>query len=182
MKAILPILALFVFGYASAQPYSAKKMQTHMKEVQKSKEKKSIIWDMDTVYVSGVSYCIITEKKNGFLMPHDYYIKSLQGNDLIYIKYNSYTERDGSEEAQVTEHKEIYIVNFTTVEYYTWSFINSDKVTETEAGDNIYKMIVENNLIQGDHLNVTAEAKFIAVNGMKFSQGTNVPYFPQSSP
>jgi len=121
MKTTLTLLAMLAFGYAYAQQPSEKEMREHMKEVQKSKDKQSVIWDMDTVFVSGVPYCIVIEKSNGFLQPHDYSIRSLQGTELIYVKYMMYTKP-----GPITNNTP----TTTNVAYYSWTFMDTQQKSE----------------------------------------------------
>jgi len=146
-------------------------MKAHMKAVQASKEKKTILWDMDTVYVSGVPNCIVVEKSGGFLMPHDYSVRSLQNKELAYVKHYIYNVLLGSSWDEVMRCTAIYSNDYNTIEYYTWRFADNQKV-ETPADDKVFQMVAENNLVQGDHLNTDELTKFIALSVATFPQDT----------
>jgi hypothetical protein len=169
VKAFFLLLAFLTSAFASAQWYPDKEASAHMKAVQESKEKKSVLWDMDTVYASGVPYCIIVEMSNGFLQPHNYSVRSLQNQELIYVTYQIYYTESYPDWFQVTKHQGVTTDEYSTIEYYTWSFADNQKV-ESPADKKVYKMVVENNLIQGNDLNDEEETKFIALNAITFSQ------------
>jgi hypothetical protein len=164
MKTKLTLLALLAFGCAYAQQPTEKEMMKHMKEVQKSRDKQSVIWDMDTVFVSGAPYCVITEKDNGFLQPHDFIVKSLQGTELIYVKYNIYTK------PSTTVVNNTPQTTTTNVAYYSWLFEDTQQKSEISYPNKVYKWVVEYNLINGNQINSAAETKFISLNGTQFSQ------------
>jgi hypothetical protein len=84
------ILFLSLSITAPAQQVSNKAMKAHLKNVEKSKEKGTIIWDLDTVFKAGVPYCIVCEVPFGASQHSDYSVKSLQGKELIYVKYACY--------------------------------------------------------------------------------------------
>ena len=161
MKITITLISMLAFGCAYAQQPSEKEMKSHMKEVEKSKEKQSVIWDMDTVFVSGVPYCIVLEKSNGFLQPHDYSVRSLQGTELINVKYMMYT-KPGS----ITNNTP----TTTNVAYYSWLFMDTQQKSEISYPNKVYKWVVEYNLVYGNQLNSAAETKFISLNGNMFSQ------------
>jgi len=154
---------------------SEREMEKHMKEVAKSKEKNSIVWDLDTVYNAGVPCFIMKEKSNGALQPHDFIVTSFAGQELIYVKFHQYTQPGSNPQSP------------TIIQYYTWYFDDTKSQCETQAPRKVYKDVIENNLVNGNAMNSDAEAKFVTMCGMKYSaaQAANVqpaPAAPVISP
>jgi len=177
MKTNLLLLAILACCFASGQEVSDRKMKSHLKEVAKSKEKGSVIWDLDTVYRSGVPYCIIIEKSHG-LLPSDYSVKNLDGMELIAVKYNSVRDPNPNPHFPGT------VTTSPNISYYTYYFTDTRNMAEIAYGKKVYKTVAEENLIDGDHVNSNEEAKFITMNGMKFSgddKNQNIQVTQQSS-
>lgn len=163
MKLPLLVLGTFLSGFVFSQQVSEKEMQKHMKEVEKSKEKGSVIWDLDTVYAGGVPYCIIKERPSpGALFKHDYSVQSLAGVELIYVKYNIYNVP-----ANGTVNP--YGPANSAVAYYSYYFNDTHQTAELPT-NRVFKMVYENQLISGNQINSDAEAKFVTLNGTKYSQ------------
>jgi len=160
MKANLLLIALLAGAYVSAQQVSEKEMKKHIENVQKSKEKGTIIWDLDTVYNAGVPYCIVVEKSNGFLQPNDFSVRNLQNVELIYVKYAYY-------------YKPFPAPPNTIVQYYTYYFTDTQNKSEITFNTKVYKTVVEENLINGSQISSDAEAKFVSLNGMRYTQEQN---------
>ena len=172
MRILFTLFSLLLLGSASAQQYSEKRMKVHQKEVQKSKNEQSVVWDLDTVFVSGTPFCIIVEKSNGFLEPHSYSVRSLQNKELIYVTYTADNRRSGEESGEVAKDVFVSSYNYNTIEYFTWSFSDTLQKTETSADIKLYKQLADNHLIEGDHINKAKEAWFISFNGRRFSRDT----------
>ncbi|HXB11915.1 MAG TPA: hypothetical protein VNZ45_08025, partial [Bacteroidia bacterium] len=95
MNKILLLLTVLAFSAVKAQqPYqmTPKEAAKHAKAVEKSKESGDIIWDYDTVFIAGVPSCIVYKVDKGALQHDDYSIRSLTGQELIYVRY--YTAPD----------------------------------------------------------------------------------------
>jgi hypothetical protein len=164
MKTFMVLVAISSFSYTIAQQADNSDMKDHMKKVEKSKEKATVIWDMDTVFVSGVPYCIVKEKPNDPLEPSDYSVRSLEGKELIYVKYNSYNKPNSPNLSSQYGN---------SVKYYTYYFTDTQNEAEISFGSKVYKTVVKDDLVKGDHINSVEEEKFITLNGMKFSQNEN---------
>lgn len=164
MKIKILLISILVVHYAFAQQVSEKRMKQHLKNVEKSREKGTVIWDMDTVFVAGVPYCIIIEKSNGAFMPSDYSVRSLKGDELIYVKSQSYTKPNTGP---------VYNQNTpatTTVWYHTYYFTDTKNMAEVSILSSVYKTVVNAELIKGNYIDAAEEDKFVTLNGMKFSQ------------
>ncbi len=164
MKLNLLAIALIAYAAASAQQVSEKQMKSHLKSVQKSKEKGTTIWDLDTVYKAGVPYCIVVEKSNGALRASDFSVQSLQGKELIYVKYAYYKK------PSTAQNLNQYAPATTNVSYYEYYFTDTKNKAEISYSTKVYKTVAEENLIEGDHINSAEEDKFVSLNGKKFSE------------
>jgi hypothetical protein len=138
-------------------------MKSHMKEVAKSKEKGSVIWDLDTVFKAGVPYCIVVEKSNGALRASDFSVQSLQGKELIYVKYAYYAK------PSTAQNLNQYAPATVNISYYEYYFTDTKNKAEISYSTKVYKTVVEYNLVSGDSINSPEEDKFVSLNGMKFS-------------
>jgi hypothetical protein len=142
---------------------SERDMEKHEKEVAKSKEKNTIIWDLDTVYNAGVPCFIMKEKSNGALQPHDFMVYSFSGQELIYMKYYFYNQPGSNPNAP------------TVVQYYSWYFDDTKSQCETPENIKVYKAVIENGLVTSGVINSDAEAKFVTMCGTKFSAAQAQP-------
>lgn len=160
MKLPLLVLGTFISGLAFSQQISEKQMKKHMEEVQKSKDKGTVIWDLDTVYTGGVPYCVIIEKSVD-LFNHDYSVRSMAGTELIYVKYNVYNVPPGSQNP--------YGPGGSAVAYYSYYFDDTHATAEVPI-TRVFKAVYDDQLISGNQINSDAETKFVTLNGTKYSQ------------
>ena len=65
-KKALSIIVLVISSLSIHAQEMDKKMREHLKEVEKSKEKGSLIWDIDTVYNAGDSHIYYDRKNEWF--------------------------------------------------------------------------------------------------------------------
>jgi hypothetical protein len=168
------ILFLSLSITAPAQQVSNKAMKAHLKNVEKSKEKGTIIWDLDTVFKAGVPYCIVCEVPFGASQHSDYSVKSLQGKELIYVKYACYTRSSDAPGYSITNPA------INNVSYYTYCFTDTKNKAEISYSYKVYKTVAEDDLVDGDHINSDEEDKFLSINGMKFSQEASKEESPES--
>ncbi|HXB12149.1 MAG TPA: hypothetical protein VNZ45_09205 [Bacteroidia bacterium] len=167
MNKQLLFIALLAFSAVNAQTkMTDKEAAKHMKAVQKSKDKGDVLWDWDTVYNSGVPYCIVYEVEKGAFTHNEYSVRSLTGKELIYVKYDTYVDPTIPHDPGTPPMQ---------VGYYTYIFIDTKNTGEVQLGK-VYKEVVKDNLIaNGTSVDANAESQFIAVNGKKFSQRNPPP-------
>jgi hypothetical protein len=161
VKLSFMILALLAFSTLNAQTkMTDKEAAKHMKEVQKSKDKGTSIWDWDTVYNNGIPYCIIYEVEKGAFHHNDYSVRSLTGQELIYVKYDIYTDYAAAQPNSPAPQSG----------YYQYIFTDTKQVAELLM-NRPFKEIVRNNLIDnGTTVNAAAETAFLALYPRKYSQ------------
>jgi hypothetical protein len=161
MNKQLLFLAVLAFSTVNAQnKMTDKEAAKHMKEVQKSKDKGTSIWDWDTVYNNGIPYCIIYEVEKGAFHHNDYSVRSLTGQELIYVKYDIYTDYAAAQPNSPAPQSG----------YYQYIFSDTKAVAELLM-NRPFKEIVRNNLIDnGTTINSAAETAFLALYPRKYSQ------------
>ncbi len=121
-------------------------------------QKQKIKFDNDTAFVDGVPYVIFEEVRGTTTRK----VKSLTGKDLIILRLDSYVHA-----------KYVNSVNKSgEVVYYEFQFMNDKRVCETYAQPRkgIVKTLLENELIENNEVNVTAEDAFISLHGTRFSE------------
>jgi len=182
MKKTLLFFSVLAFVAAKAQqsapvnppPYqmTPKEAAKHAKAVEKSKEKGDIIWDYDTVFVSGVPNCIIYKVERGALQHDDYSIRSLTGQELIYV-------RAGIAPDYTVPHAPN--TPPSTIGYYTYIFSDTRNSGETYNGTRPFKTVGRYHLItpNGSAIDGGAEATFIAENPVRWSVPPPPPPQPQ---
>ena len=107
----------------------------------------------------GIPIFIMTEKTNGFLQPSDYSVKSLSGQEVIYVKADYYVTNPGRAPGEAENR----------TYYYTSLFMDTKNKAEVGYPARIYKQVADNGLISNGNLNSDAESKFIALDGTKYS-------------
>ncbi len=161
------ILSVQVLRVNAQVKMTAKEMEKHEKEIQKSKEKGTSIWDWDTVYNNGIPYCIIYEVKKSPGQPHDFSIRSLTGKELIYVHYGTYQDLTAPHQPNTP---------IPTYGYYLYVFDSTKQAAEV-PNNRPFKEVVRNNLIDnGTAVDSAAEAKFVA----RFQRRHSLP--PPSAP
>ena len=166
------IISVFYFSLpAFSQNFSEKELKKHTEQVTKSKEKGIVILSLDTIFSKGVPYAIMKVEKSGFIK--NYSVRSLKGEELIYVKSETYetpnTNRVNQYDAATITHK-----------YYRFTFIKSKNVAEMESkglkDKDMEEVIVMNELIDGGaFVSSDAETKFIARYPPTISGNVNQP-------
>ncbi len=170
MNKQLLFIALLAFSTLNAQTkMTEKEAAKHMKEVQKSKDKGTSIWDWDTVYNNGIPYCIIYEVEKGAFHHNDYSVRSLTGQELIYVKYDTYIDYSVPHQPNTPPSQS---------GYYQYIFTDTKQVAELLM-NRPFKEIVRNSLIDnGTTINSAAETAFLALYPRKYSQMVPPPVAP----
>lgn len=109
----------------------------------------------------GVPYCQIF-KLNCVLGTCDYSIRTLDGKEVIYVKFAFYKD-PAAKSASNTEGN---------VYYREWIFLDSGEKAETSPGGEkaIARLIVENDLVAVSSINMENERRFVLINGTPFSE------------
>lgn len=119
----------------------------------------------DTVTVDGVNQFIF-EKIKPVPGIYNYYIKSLDGKKLAFLKFQDYHDP-----------KEISSANPNgRVSYYEVTFLESNQIAEIMVYARQIKMaeyIVKLNLVKNGEITPEAEQEFIMVNGREYSRKRN---------
>jgi hypothetical protein len=160
MNKALFFAAVFIFFFFNGQSQtidnsksklSDKEMQEHLKRVQKSKDKGTVIRDYDTVFNNGVPYCTAFEFENK-------YAPVVLGRGSSNFNFGAW---DGSTLIKVQLQ---YAGGGSVQTSYIWTFSDGQSV-QTTAWKDAWKKLVELNLIDnGKTLNSDAVAKFIKKN------------------
>jgi hypothetical protein len=153
MKHFMLIIAALAFINASAQTKpDEKELGKHRKMVEKSKEKKTVIYSLDTIFNAGVPYAVMKELANESSTYNDYDVFSLNGKHLINVKV---------EWRNVYENGYIY-----SRVYYVYDFLDSKQKGEIspKLTMKVYEDIVEAGLITNNAIDPAAESKFITAH------------------
>jgi len=121
-------------------------------------QKQKIKFDNDTAIVDGTPY-VILEKVRGTTITK---IKSIEGKDLIILRYDSYTHAKYVDNTNKTGE----------LTYMEFQFTNDKRVCETYAQPRkwIVKTLLENKLIENNEVNVAEEDAFTSLHGTRFSE------------
>jgi hypothetical protein len=151
----------FVSAYAQ-QPYqmTPKEAEKHEKAIAKSKENGDIICDYDTIYIGGVANSLIYKIDHGALIPDDFSIRSLSGQELIYVRY-----------ATAPDYTAAHTPNQPppTIGYYSYVFSDTKNIGEMYSSIRPFKTVGRFRLINGNAIDPNAEATFIAENPVRWS-------------
>ncbi len=152
MKTLLSLSLVFFFGAAFAQELSEKELKKHAEKIQRSKEKKSVVVSLDTIFNSGVRYAVL-KKKNG-----DHSLFSITGKELLFITSEWVHGANGQED----------------VCYTLFTFMGSGQKAEypCNALENQSKMIVDNDFVKDNDINAEAERKFLLKYPQKLSNAS----------
>lgn len=164
MKNIFLLIALFAFTCANAQQWgylTPRQMYKHEKKVAKSRKTGGILWDYDTVFYAGVPNCIIIQVEHLGNPNYDYSIRSLSGQELIYVSYVRNTYYDPATNFRYTD----------LVGHYNYYFSDTKTDVKGPLNDNIDEIVVKYSLIQnGQQINPNGEDAFIKRFGGKRGQ------------
>jgi len=163
MKKTLLLLSSFAFISAYAQqPYqmTPKEAEKHAKAIAKSRENGDIICDYDTIYIGGVANSLIYKVDHGALIPDDFSIRSLSGQELIYVRYGTAPDYTAAHAPNQPP---------PTIGYYSYVFSDTKKIGETYNGTRPFKTVGRFRLINGNAIDPNAEATFIAENPQRWS-------------
>jgi hypothetical protein len=142
------------------------------KEIAKSKEKNDSFWDYDTVYSNGAPYCLLYKVDKGALTHDDYSVRSLSGQEIIYVKYGMWTDYNAPHAPNTSP---------PTYGYYTYYFPDTKRTAETGT-NRPFKELVRNGLIQnGTQVDPDNETKFCALYPPKYSIMVAPPVAPPPS-
>jgi len=161
---LLSTLLALSLSFANAQqPYqmTPKEAEKHAKEVAKSRESGDIIWDYDTVFVAGVPNCIVYKVDKGAFAHDDYSIRSLTGQELIYVRY-----------CTAIDYSQPHAPNTPppTIGYYSYIFYDTKNTGETYSTTRPFKTAGRYHLVaNGTSIDPNGEANFIAENPVKWS-------------
>jgi len=166
MKRLLLFFALSVFTCVHAQKYNLtpKKMAKHERKVRKSMKRHNILWDYDTVFNAGVPYCIVYEVKHPGNPNYDYSVRSLSGQELIYVHFKETTFPPPFQTNPDA-------ANSSIIGRYMYYFTDTKTTVRGPSLQQIYEEVVNYNLIEnGNEINPAGEAAFIKRFGGKHGQ------------
>lgn len=153
MKHFITMIVVLAFLHAGAQSKpDEKEFAKHRKRVEKSKENKSVIYSLDTIFNSGIPYAVMTELANESSTYNDYDVFSLDGKSLINIRIEW---RNVYESGSISKRV-----------YYVYNFVGSQQKAEIspKLTMKVYQDIVEAGLVKSNTIDAAAEAKFIAAH------------------
>lgn len=165
MKNVFLLVALFAFTTgAFAQNWgtlSPRQMKKHERKVAKSRKTGGILWDYDTVFYAGVPYCIIIQVEHPGNPDYDYSIRSVTGQELIYVSYVRRSYYDPATNFHYTD----------LVGHYNYYFSDTKTDVKGPFNTNIDETVVKYSLMQnGQQINPDGEAAFIKRFGGKRGQ------------
>jgi hypothetical protein len=160
MKAVILILVLFACNMASAQP-SSNDLKKHQKKVERSVQKQEAVWSLDTVFHAGQPVCLAVQQ-NKVLWSYDVSVRSLYGEELIYLKEEFYPP-GAPAGSSGREH------------WFVWTFFPSMQKAEVQNRglynmDKLSAHLVEEGLVAGNGLDSLAVVRFVTIHGTKLTQ------------
>lgn len=147
-----------------AQQYTSKEYAKHLKRIESSKEDAGIIVSLDTIYNTGIAYAQL-KKSPG--TDQDYSVKDLKGNEVLYCRFNSYSNAQPTGNIGSVEKK-----------YYYQFICRASKQqfeTENKTPQQLAEFVVQNNILKNDQLNEEAVNALTAQYGNKFSEQRTKP-------
>ncbi|MFN0202494.1 MAG: hypothetical protein ACKVTZ_13295 [Bacteroidia bacterium] len=143
---------------------SEKELKKHRETVEKSWEKGTVEWSMDTLFNKGAPYCLMYKEKEHALLPPDFTVAALDGTEHIFVKYDTYDKPNVPENDPNKKQG-----------FYTYNFLNSGRKVETpitgfSMTDVVGKMIVKAALFKEGVLDEDAEHKFGMGYGTKITE------------
>ncbi len=136
----LLVICLFSFGVVAAQP-TAKELEKHRKEVERSRNKNKIVISLDTVFNKGTAYCIMKATTKGVMgMGKSYDVYDLAGTNVFFAKAD------------------------LEAASYELMFLESGKKVTTPALRYLEDHIVENNIFKNGVLDEAAIRKYTLIN------------------
>jgi hypothetical protein len=155
------VLAFSTVEAQQAYQMTPKEAEKHAKAIERSKKSGDIIWDYDTVFVAGVPNCIVYKVDKGALQHDDYSIRSLTGQELIYVRYGTALDYNAAHAPNTPP---------PTIGYYSYIFSDTKNTGETYSSIRPFKTTGRYNLIMnGNAINPNGEANFIAENPVRWS-------------
>jgi hypothetical protein len=157
MKTILSLVLMLSFCSAHAQ-VSEKEMKKHLEKVAKSREEKTVVYSLDTIFNCGTPYAILKGKKR--VLSTDYTLFSLDGKELVDMPYECIDDPNSASKETC---------------YTAFLFLQSGKRGEIilGIGTKVEKVIVENDLVKNNDINPAGENKFLMHYPPKYSNKQN---------
>lgn len=147
-----------------AQENSEKEIKKHIEKVQKSKEKGKNVRSLDTLFASGIPYCLMKGTRKGLGGPTQYTVRALRAPDIEEIFLTMEAEGTGS----------------TAVWYWDMVFVNQGQKIRFKNGTmDLENTIVDYNLFTDSSLNIVGMNKLVLLKGQP---GVGVPAVPASTP
>lgn len=171
---IYRMFAMLVVGLAfgcsaQAQELSEKALNKHLKKVEKSRLKGSVVLSLDTIFNSGVPYAILKKRKG--LFTRNYGVYSLTGEELIDIKHDCDDVPDSKYAAKSC--------------YRTYLFLETGAVAEVpeEFMKDVEDVLVENALMVEGKVDPKSEKRFVMKYSPKHSAISSLTFdLPIGSP
>ncbi|MGP8215682.1 MAG: hypothetical protein ACLQQ4_08985 [Bacteroidia bacterium] len=179
MKKTLLFFAALSFSAAQAQqpePYqmTPKEAEKHAREVEKSRENNTIICEYDTIFIAGVPNSLIYKVDKGALQHDDYSIRSLSGQELIYVRYCTAIDYSAAHAPNQPP---------PTIGYYSYVFYDTKNTGETYSDIRPFKTVGRYHLVaNGTAIDPNGESNFIAENPQKWSLMQPPPPPPPPAP
>ena len=162
---VVSFFLLNMFCVAQNTSMTAQQKADHDRLVKYSREHSTSIIIRDTLFQSGVPYCLIKTISNGFFS-NDYRVSTLSGKEVLIITKGSINEG-----LNLTSPGNSFSITPAKNYYYTFYFIPTKQRTEIDNtfGTDISKFIIDNQLLSADSLNLDRVDLFVTTHGTPFS-------------
>jgi hypothetical protein len=156
MFRVIIFILLFIPQWAVAQTLSEKDYKKHLEQIDKSREKQSVICSEDTIYKSGTPYGILKRVSPGSLVMRDYSLKTLYGKEVVYLQENTYPNPASSNGVGA---------------YWAFLFIESGARGEAiqKLGQSLAELIESCGLMENGELSEAGEKKFLMLYPIQYS-------------